>query len=200
MRIAGRILLGILVVILAAAITAYTLPRHARVMRSAEIAAPPATVYAITSDLRRFNEWSPWLELDPDAQFTFTGPVDGVGQTLNWESAKPDMGKGSQTIARLEPDKTVETDLQFGEMGPAKTTFDIEPTVMGSRVTWGLTTDLGFNPVARFMGLMLDGWVGPDFERGLTKLKAVAETASPIAPSPIAPAEPAPGVPPAPTP
>jgi hypothetical protein len=195
MRIVGRILLGILVLILAAAITAYTLPRQARVVRSIDIAAPPATVYGIVSDLRRFNEWSPWLELDPNAEFTFTGPVDGVGQTLNWQSPNPSMGTGSQTIARLEPGKTVETDLKFDAMGPAKGTFDIEPTAMGSRVTWGLSTDLGFNPIARYMGLMLDGWVGPDFERGLTKLKAVAETATPSPMPP--PAEPAPATPPA---
>jgi hypothetical protein len=193
MRIVGRILLGILVLILAAAITAYTLPRQARVVRSIDIAAPPSAIYAITSDLRRFNEWSPWLELDPAAEFTFTGPVDGVGQTLNWESANPNMGTGSQVITRLEPDKAVEVDLNFGAMGPAKATFDIEPTAMGSLVTWGFTTDLGFNPVARYMGLMLDGWIGGDFERGLTKLKAVAETASPTLPAPAAPpAAPAP--------
>jgi hypothetical protein len=187
MRIVGRILFGILVLVLAAAITAYTLPRQARVVRSADIAAPPATVYGIASDLRRFNEWSPWLEFDPDAEFTFTGPVDGVGQTLNWRSANPNMGTGSQVITRLEPEKAVEVDLNFGAMGPAEATFDIEPTAMGSLVTWGFTTDLGFNPVARYMGLMLDGWVGGDFERGLTKLKAVAETASPtmLPPAPV---------------
>jgi uncharacterized protein YndB with AHSA1/START domain len=194
MRIVGRILLGILVLILATVITAYTLPRQARVVRSTDIAAPPAAIYAIVSDLRRFNEWSPWLELDPNAEFTFTGPVDGVGQTLNWESANPNMGAGSQVITRLEPDKAVEVDLNFGAMGPAKATFDIEPTAMGSLVTWGFTTDLGFNPVARYMGMMIDGWVGADFERGLTKLKAVAETASPTIP---APAESAPSTPPA---
>jgi hypothetical protein len=194
MRIVGRILLGILVLILAAVITAYTLPRQARVVRSTDIAAPPAAIYAIVSDLRRFNEWSPWLELDPNAEFTFTGPVDGVGQTLNWESANPNMGTGSQVITRLEPDKAVEVDLNFGAMGPAKATFDIEPTAMGSLVTWGFTTDLGFNPVARYMGMMIDGWVGADFERGLTKLKAAAETASPTIP---APAESAPATPPA---
>jgi hypothetical protein len=193
MRIVGRILLGILVLILAAAVTAYTLPRQARIVRSIDIAAPPPSVYAIVGDLRRFNEWSPWLELDPNAEFTFTGPVDGVGQTLNWRSVNPNMGTGSQVVTRLEPDKAVEVDLNFGAMGPAKATFDIEPTAMGSLVTWGFTTDLGFNPVARYMGLMLDGWIGGDFERGLTKLKAVAETASSTVP---APAESAPAVPP----
>jgi len=32
------------------------------------IAAPPAAVYDIVDDLRRFNEWSPWFEKDPKAR------------------------------------------------------------------------------------------------------------------------------------
>lgn len=190
MRIVGRILLGILVVVLAAALGAYTLPREARVFRSVDIAAPPAAVYAIVSDLRRFNEWSPWLELDPSAEFTFT-----VDRTMNWQSANPNMGSGSQTIVRLEPEEAVEFGLDFGAMGPAEATIDLDPTPMGTLVTWGFSTDLGFNPVARYMGLMFDGWIGSDYERGLTKLKAVAETASPTIMPPAAPAEPAPAAP-----
>lgn len=188
MRIAGRILLGILVVALAAVLGAYLLPREARVLRTVDIAAPPATVYAIVSDLRRFNEWSPWLELDPNAEFTFTGPVEGVGQTMNWQSSNPNMGTGSQTIARLEQEKAVEVDLNFGAMGPALAFTDLEPTPIGTRVTWGFSTDLGFNPVARYMGMMFDGWIGGDYERGLTKLKAVAETAAAPSATPASPA------------
>jgi hypothetical protein len=112
---------------------------------------------------------------------------------MNWQSANPNMGTGSQTIARLEPEEAVEVDLDFGAMGPAEATIDLEPTPMGTRVTWGFSTDLGFNPIGRYMGLMFDGWIGGDYERGLTKLKAVAETASPVVPAP--PAEPTPAAP-----
>lgn len=187
MRIVGRILLGILALAIVLALGAYTLPRHAQVYRAVEIAAPPAAVYAIVGDLRRFNEWSPWVELDPAAEYTFTGPVDGVGQTMKWESANPNVGSGSQTIARLEPEKAVEVALDFGAMGPANATIDLETAGQGTRVTWGFSTDLGFNPIGRYMGLMFDGWIGGDYERGLAKLKAAAEKPPEAAPAPGAP-------------
>jgi uncharacterized protein YndB with AHSA1/START domain len=196
MRIVGRILLGILALALVLTLGAYTLPRHPKVFRAVEIAAPPATVYAIVNDLRRFNEWSPWVELDPAAEYTFTGPVDGVGQTMNWQSANPNVGTGSQTIARLEPEKAVAVSLDFGAMGPAEATINLEPTAAGTLVTWGFSTDLGFNPIGRYMGVMFDGWIGGDYERGLAKLKTVAEATPTIAPS----ADAAPSASPAPTP
>jgi hypothetical protein len=37
------------------------------------------------------------------------------------------------------------------------------------------TPDLGANPLARYFGLWMDGMVGPDFEEGLGRLKALAE-------------------------
>lgn len=37
------------------------------------------------------------------------------------------------------------------------------------------TPDLGANPLARYFGLWMDGMVGPDFEEGLGRLKALSE-------------------------
>jgi hypothetical protein len=34
---------------------------------------------------------------------------------------------------------------------------------------------MGMNPVGRYMGLMMDRWVGGDYERGLLQLKAQVE-------------------------
>jgi len=31
------------------------------------------------------------------------------------------------------------------------------------------------NPMGRWMGLMMDGWVGPDYETGLSNLKSLVE-------------------------
>ena len=54
--------------------------------------------------------------------------------------------------------------VQPDTAGPGRTT-----------VVWGYRKDLGFNPVDRYRGLSLDGEVGPDYERGLARLKAFAE-------------------------
>lgn len=175
----GRVLrwLGIAIVALVVAglAVAFILPRHAVITRSIDIAAPPADVWPIVADLRRFNEWSPWADLDPDAAFTFTGPTDGVGQTLNWESDDQRVGSGAMTVEALDPDTRVDIGVAFADAGTANSFVMLEPAGSGTRATWGFDSDLGFNPIARYFGMMADGVVGPDYEKGLARLKAVAE-------------------------
>jgi len=35
--------------------------------------------------------------------------------------------------------------------------------------------DLGAGPIRRYFGLFMDGMIGPDYERGLGRLKTLAE-------------------------
>ena len=175
MKIAKRIVLGVAVVLVLLVVAAYLLPRHATVSRTIEIAAPPSAVFPLVGDLRRFNEWSPWAERDPAAVYTFTGPTDGVGQTLNWTSKDPDVGTGSMTVDRLAPEKAVALTVVFAGEGSAAATIGLEPAGAGTKVVWAFDSDLGFDPIARYFGLMIDGMVGPDYEKGLARLKAVAE-------------------------
>lgn len=180
LRWMGLVIIALVVLALAAA---FALPRHAVVTRSVEIAAPPAAVFALVGDLRRFNEWSPWAGLDPDTVFTFTGPTDGVGQTLHWASKNELVGEGSLAIAAIEPERRVDLVLSFANAGSTLASVVLEPAGSGTRVTWGFDSDLGFNPVARYFGMMADGAVGPDYEKGLARLKTVAEAPPPETPA-----------------
>lgn len=170
-----RGLLGLAGLLLLGLVVAYALPREPTVSRSIEIAAPASDIFPLVSDLRHASEWQPWFERDPDISVTFVGPVEGVGQAMTWESDDPEVGSGRQTVTRLEPGE-VETALDFGEQGTAAAFVTLEEAGDTTSVTWGFTTDLGFNPVARYFGLGLDGMVGPDFEEGLANLKTLAET------------------------
>jgi uncharacterized protein YndB with AHSA1/START domain len=186
----GRVLrwlgLAIVVVVALAILVAFALPRHAIVARSVEIAAPPATIFPLVGDLRRFNEWSPWATIDPETVYTFTGPIDGVGQTLHWESKDKLVGSGSMSIAALEPDRHVDMVVDFGEERTALASIILEPAGSGTLVVWTLDSDLGLNPIARYFGMMMDGLVGPDYERGLARLKAAAEAPPPEPAPPVA--------------
>jgi len=177
MRILGRILLVLLAAILILGAAAYLFPREVTVERSIEIAAPPKEVFPHVNSMRRFAEWSPWQDMDPDMQQSFSGPEEGVGNRMEWTSDDPGVGSGSQEITLSIPGKRVETALDFGDMGTARAWHILEPTAAGTEVTWGLVADMGNSPVGRYMGLMMDRWVGADYERGLTRLKARVEGA-----------------------
>ncbi|MEM8786724.1 MAG: SRPBCC family protein [Pseudomonadota bacterium] len=175
MKFLKRFLAFIIVVVVLAAAGAYLLPREVSVARSIDIDAPPAEVFAHVNSLQAFAEWSPWGDIDPDMTQSFSGPETGVGNRMEWQSADQRVGSGSQEITESVADTRVATALDFGPMGTADAAFELEPAGQGTRVTWGFTSDLGMNPMARYMGLMMDDWVGGDYERGLENLKAAAE-------------------------
>jgi hypothetical protein len=172
---ARRALAGVAGLAAALLAVAWLLPRQPVVSRSIEVAARPAAIFPLVGDLRRSSEWQPWFGRDPRMVVTFTGPVDGVGQTMVWEGDPATVGSGRQSIVRLEPDREVETALDVAGRGAATVSITLAADDGTTAVTWRLRTDLGFNPVARYVGLRLDRMVGPDFESGLAKLKALAE-------------------------
>ena len=168
---AAYVLIAIVIIFMGGA---YGLPDEAVVERKITVAATPDKIFAIIGDLRRFNEYSPWADLDPGARITFEGPQTGIGQKMSWVSANPQMGSGSQTVVDHEPDRRFATTLNFGGMGDAIIYIELSPVANGTSVTWGFKTLLR-NPLERWMIFFYDRTVGPDIEKGLARLKAVAE-------------------------
>jgi carbon monoxide dehydrogenase subunit G len=152
----------------------FMLPGEAVVSRTAEIAAPPEKVFAIVGDAKRFNEFSPWADLDPNIKYVFEGPDSGVGQKMSWTSDNANVGSGSQTIIEYTPPTHVASELDFGQMGKAVASWDLAPSGAGTKATWGFTSQLD-GIAARWFGLMFDRWIGADYEKGLARLKVAAE-------------------------
>src|SRR5690606_18444625 len=73
------------------------------------------------------------------------------------------------------PFEHVKAELDFGMLGTAESYFDLLPEESGTRLVWGLSQDHGLNMVARYAGLFMDKWVGPDYETGLQNLKGVID-------------------------
>jgi uncharacterized protein YndB with AHSA1/START domain len=161
---------------------AYILPGEAEVEREIEIAAPPGKVFAIAGDLRRVPEWSPWVDIDPATAFTFDGPEQGgVGQTMRWASNNPLVGNGTQRVTAHVPNEAVSTAADYGEFGNSTSTMRFLPADGGTRVTWQFRADLP-GVIDRWAGLMMDGTVGAEYEKGLARLKSLAEQGIPQSP------------------
>ncbi len=164
--------LGLGLVLLLALLTAvsFALPQHISVVRSQVINAPEADIFPYLNDLRKFNAWSPWAARDPNAVYSYSGPAQGVGARMAWRSDDPDVGRGSQEIVESSPNTYLKVALEFGGREGSAADYTLEPSGAGTKVTWGFATDVGNNPVMRWMGLMFDGWVGADYEAGLKRL------------------------------
>jgi uncharacterized protein YndB with AHSA1/START domain len=152
----------------------FLLPGEAVVQRQTIIKAPPEKVFAIIGDIRRNNDWSPWAELDPNMKVAYEGPASGIGQKLVWDSPNPDVGKGSQTITEFVENRRIASELDFGDMGKAIASMELASVPEGTGVTWGFKSELN-NIAERWFGLLFDRWIGADYEKGLAKLKTLAE-------------------------
>lgn len=152
----------------------YLLPGEAVVERQIVINAPPEKVFAIVGHMKRFNEWSPWGDIDPATTYAFEGPEAGVGQRMSWVSKNPNVGSGSQTIVELVENTSTVTELDFGDMGKARASIRLSSVNGGTGVTWGFKAELG-GVMERWFGLLFDRWIGADYEKGLARLKALAE-------------------------
>jgi uncharacterized protein YndB with AHSA1/START domain len=177
MDILKKVGLGFVGLVVVLAGIGFALPRTVDVERSIVIAAQPEDVFPYLNSLKMFNQWSPWAGYDPDTVYVFSGPETGKGAKSEWSSDHPNVGSGSQEITESQPNTLVRTNLDFGAEGVAHGYYKLSSVEAGTLVIWGFETDMGASPVGRYMGLMMDKWVGGDFEVGLANLKTLVEAA-----------------------
>lgn len=175
MKILKRILLVIAIILLVVTAIGLILPSHVHVERSITINQPQERVFSYVNNIKSWNEWSPWFELDTTASYTQAGPPSGVGAKLSWVSTNKDVGRGSMTYTEVNPPSLIKQDLNFMEEGVAQGIYTFSPEGSGTKVTWAFEFDTGFNPLLRILGKFMDGMVGKDFEKGLSKLKTILE-------------------------
>jgi effector-binding domain-containing protein/uncharacterized protein YndB with AHSA1/START domain len=152
------------------------LPTTAHVERSILAEAPPATVFTVLNGFRQFDRWSPWADIDPNATTTYEGPQAGVGAKMSW-SGNAEVGSGSQEVLESVPYERIRLRLTFGEFpGEFTSGYALAAEGGGTKVTWGFDADYGSSIMGRYFGLMSDAMLGPDYEKGLGRLKQLAES------------------------
>ncbi|MFH1496375.1 MAG: SRPBCC family protein [Verrucomicrobiota bacterium] len=154
-----------------------TRPAEFSVARSATITAPADRVFARINDLRQWQEFSPWAELDPDAKVSFAGPPAGEGASFAWDG-DANIGAGSMTIIESRPAELVRYRLDFVRpfAGTSESSLALAPSPDGgTTVTWTMSGDNNF--IGKAISLVIDceEMIGPQFEQGLANLKRIVE-------------------------
>jgi uncharacterized protein YndB with AHSA1/START domain len=143
--------------------------------RSVLVNAAPDRVYPLIADPRAWARWSEWNRRDPAMHVDYSGAASGAGAKWAWKSDSE--GDGEMSLTAAEPDKRVVYALYFPDFG---TTSEGEllllPEAGGTRVSWSMNGDMGHNPLFHWMALFADDMVGKDFDAGLARLKALAES------------------------
>jgi effector-binding domain-containing protein len=181
MRILKKIGIALLVIIVLLLIISAFLPGKRRVERSMLINAPASVVFDQVNTLKNWKSWSYWDNIDSAMVSNYEGPESGVGARHIWKSDNKDVGHGSLEISESTPNKSVGFILNFEDMGPAQGGWTFRDTTGGTWATTYMNMELPF--AFRIMGLMMDGWLGADFEKSLEGLKKVSERNATNAPS-----------------
>lgn len=145
------------------------------VSRTIDIDAPDDLIYSLVADFRNWPLWSPWEDRDPNQYRAFEGAPATPSATYAWQGNR-DAGDGHARILTTVPPSTVSIDLEL--TGPHKFNSllmflisDSRPT----RVEWVMSGESeGLRQVLSAIRPM-DAVMGPDFERGLARLKILAE-------------------------
>jgi uncharacterized protein YndB with AHSA1/START domain len=152
-------------------------PNEFRVSRSATMAAPAERVFAQVNDFHKWDAWSPWAKLDPNAKNSFSGPDAGERATFGW-SGNEQVGEGKMTITESKPNELIRLKLIFTKPmeDSSDTEFTFKPEGTGTKVTWtmsGVYKD--FMSKAICMCMNMDKMMGEKFDEGLASMKAIVE-------------------------
>ena len=175
--------LGIVIVVFVLIIIGFVVfgPSSAYLERSIVIQAPVKEVFKEVNTLKTFNKWSPWYNLDPQAEYILDGPHAGAGSKLTWFSNNSEVGNGFMKIINSENNTSVTYLMGFDQNGnrdfsdegdnDSKAQMLLEAIDEGQTIlTWTFSMEKVSGTDKLFI-LVLNQLLGPMYEKGLQNLK-----------------------------
>ncbi len=174
----------------AAAILAafWVVPSAWQVSRGSHVQGSALSLYRVTADLRRWDDWTPWnSRVDPGLTRTFGGALMGKSATAAWTG--PRLGTTTIQITAADPLGGVAwraTDAA----GAMDCRIDwVADGAEGHAVTWTCAGDEGRSPFARWRARRRTSALTADLDLGLAGLAAATialdrETAASARPAP----------------
>jgi hypothetical protein len=167
----------ILMLILSAGLFIHFQPADFKIARTTNISASAETIFNNVNDLRKWESWSPWKDLDSQAKMEFTGSEAGVGAVMSW-SGNSEVGVGKLTITEASPNEYMKYNLDMIEPMASTNVADFVLTSQNNQttVTWTMSGKNDFMGKACYIIFGCEKMIGEKFEKGLANLKSVSES------------------------
>jgi len=174
-----KILIALAAIILIFVVVVALQPSEFQMDRSITIAAPQADVFAQVNDFHKWDAWSPWAKLDPQAKVTFEGPPEGEGTVMTW-SGNSEVGEGKMTLTESRPNELVKTrvDMVKPFEGTSTSEFTFKPEGDQTAVTWSVAAHHNFMEKALCLVMGGKTMMSDLMEKGLAQMKSVVESKS----------------------
>lgn len=171
-----RILIGLATVIAVIFIAASFKSPHYLVKRSVAIKANSEKLFPYINNSELMNSWMPWIDSDPQIKMSYPGNKEGVGSIAAWESPGK-MGVGQSKIVDSKLNHATKIEITYFKPMQMVQMAEMSLQTEGdtSTVTWSVEGEFAFFQKVIFLFMSLDDMIGPEFEKGLNKLKNIAE-------------------------
>lgn len=188
LKIAG-IVTGILV--LGVFVLMFSTPSSSHVESTIIINASTASVFRQASTFKNAEAWSPLIEMDPNAKYTYEGPESGVGARVNWDG--PELGKGYLEIIEAVENTSIKNKFVVdGSSAIFISEMFLEPVDGGTKVTWKFDSDYSQATVmSGSLQKVVERLFLPTIQQycdeGLAELKRIVERHPDPDPKPVVP-------------
>lgn len=158
-------------------IVALFISKDVHYYKSISINSPIDSVWLNVNSLAALDKWSPWNDYDPNMKKSMAGTDGTVGAMASWESDVEQVGKGSQTISKIEAPTLLETDLKFfmPYESEAKGYIKLSAEGTGTMVTWGFQSEMPYPFNVMKLWMNMEEMMDKDWNSGLAKLKSLCE-------------------------
>lgn len=151
-------------------------PDDFKITRQTTFKAPPEKIFPLLDSPTAAMAWIPFMEPDPAAKLTYSGPESGVGAAQAW-AGNSNVGEGKIEVIESKPPKevTLKLDLLKPLEGHNTVVYTLEPKGGETHMTWTMSGRQPFVGKVVSVFIDCDKMVGQQFEKGLAKLKGIVE-------------------------
>ena len=167
-----ELLISMAIVAVLFVIVGVLLPSSRSLTESVETNRRMSIVFDTVNSFKRFDDWHPFAL--GQVELNRSGPDEGVGARIEYDSQVSGVGKGSWEIVESEQDSRVVYRIEDDKRGDNKqSTISLKPTGRGGRnveITQDYSVDYGWDLLGRYAGLYVSRNVGDTMKLGLGRL------------------------------
>jgi hypothetical protein len=167
-----KILLAFFLTLTVIFVLSFFLPSDYKIIRSETYVCSPDQLYSYLIDINNLDSWF-YITKSLDSTMIYKFKIDSSygKSSLEWNGEL--MGQGNFEFNNLQKNELIEFKLSFQDNAVFKNgKIAIYANGSGAKLVWTDYGENGWNPVNRIFGLFIDGFLGPDMEKSLNKLKS----------------------------
>ena len=147
------------------------LPANYEIVRTESYNCPQQKIYEYLSDITHLDDWF-YITKSLDSSIVYKFSNDSVNHKSSVEWNGDLMGQGTFEFINLQANEIIEFKMSFQNNEVYKNgKIILSPSTSGTKLKWIDYGENGWNPVNRIFGLFIDGFLGPDMEKSLKKIK-----------------------------